>query len=119
MSYAPVPEQGIQFVVSYALPSGLIERALFSPNNLNSALELFRNVNSTDVKIGAMVREHDLWMLEEKNGQRQDLFTETAFYQIGCSSPEVQLVRMIYGQIEKGVFDLSIGILGNARKTLS
>ncbi len=82
-------------------------------------MELFRNVNSTDVKIGAMVREHDLWMLEEKDGQRQDLFTETAFSQIGCSSPEVQLVRMIYGQIEKGVFDLSIGILGNARKTLS
>ena len=79
----------------------MIERALFSPNNMNSALELFRNVNSTDVKIGATVREHDLWMLEEKDGTRQDLFTETAFYQIGCSSPEVQLVRMIYAGIMK------------------
>ena len=68
MPYAQMPEQGIQIVVSYALPSGLIERALFSPNNLNSALELFRNVNSADVKIGATVREHDLWMLEEKDG---------------------------------------------------
>lgn len=96
MPYAPMPERGIQIVVSYALPSGLIERALFSPNNLNSALELFRNVNSTEVRIGATVREHDLWMLEEKDGTRQDLFTETAFYQIGCSSPEVQLLRMLY-----------------------
>ena len=77
----------------------MIERALFSPNNMNSALELFRNVNSTDVKIGATVREHDLWMLEEKDGTRQDLFTETAFYQIGCSSPELQLVRMIFRDI--------------------
>lgn len=100
MPYAPVPEQGIQIVVSYALPSGLIERALFSPNNLNSAMEFFRNVNSLDVKIGAQVREHDLWMYEEKDGTRTDLFTETAFYQIGCSSPEVQLVRMIYGEVK-------------------
>ena len=101
MPYAPMPEQGIQIVVSYALPSGLIERALFSPNNLNSALELFRNVNSTEVRIGATVREHDLWMLEEKDGNRQDLFTETAFFRIGCSSSEVQLLGMIYKDMKK------------------
>ena len=106
--YQPVPamqvSQGsIQLIVSYTLRSGLKERALFSPNNLNSALELYHNASSEDIRIGITVREHDLWFFEWKSGVTANLFTETAFYQLGCSSPEVQLIRMIYSQVERGL----------------
>ena len=43
-----------------------------------------------------------VWTGVSENSE-QKIHMETAFYQIGCSSPEVQLVRMIYAGIIKKV----------------
>ena len=69
-------------------------------NDFCDVLKLFYAVEDYRVNAEETDGAEELRQLyEEKDGTRTDLFTETAFYQIGCSSPEVQLVRMIYGEV--------------------